>query len=72
MPDGELRSAIAGGAHNRPLRARIFEKNFGTVTAWGRLEHAIRALMLAAETGKREDVAKATDLIERACGERGS
>ena len=31
----------------------------------GALDHAIRFLLLAAETGKRDDVAAATELTER-------
>ena len=36
----------------------------------GALDHAIRFLLLAAETGKRDDVAAATELTERVLRER--
>ncbi len=45
--------------------ADLFAEVFATVTAWGTLEHAIEQLMQAATTGKRDDVAVATDAIER-------
>ena len=45
--------------------ADLFAEVFATVTAWGKLEHAIEPLMQAATTGKRADVAEATDAIER-------
>ena len=37
----------------------------------GALDHAIRFLLLAAETGKRDDVAAATELTERVLRDRG-
>ena len=36
----------------------------------GALDHAIRFLLLAAETGKRDDVAAATELTERVLRDR--
>ena len=44
---------------------------FGSVNARsGALDHAIRFLLLAAETGKRDDVAAATELTERVLRDR--
>ena len=36
----------------------------------GRLDHTVWSLLTAAETGKRSDIAEATDLIERALRDR--
>lgn len=38
---------------------------FSTVTRWGTLEYAIETLTRAGESGKREHIIAATDLIER-------
>ena len=44
---------------------------FGSVnTRWGALDHAIRLLLLAAQTGKRADIESATDQIERVLRDR--
>jgi hypothetical protein len=45
--------------------ADLFAEVFATATAWGTLEHAIERLMQAATSGKRDDIAAATDAIER-------
>ena len=42
----------------------------GSVAQSGALDHAIRFLLLAAETGKRDDVAAATELTERVLRDR--
>ena len=44
---------------------------FGSVNARsGALDHAIRLLLLAAQTGKRADIESATDQIERVLRDR--
>jgi hypothetical protein len=46
--------------------ANVLLEVFGSVNARsGALDHTIRLLLLAAETGKRADAAAATDRIER-------
>ena len=58
---------LADGRRLVTLRdaANLFSERSGTVTAWGLLEHAIRLLIAAAESGKRADIEAATDHIQR-------
>jgi hypothetical protein len=43
--------------------ANLLTAQFGTVTRWPALEHAIEQLMQAATTGKREDIKAVTDQL---------
>jgi hypothetical protein len=44
--------------------ADFFAKQFTTVTAWGPLETAIKRLIITGESGKRTDIAEATERVE--------
>ena len=57
---------LADGRHLKSLHdARTVLLDVPVNARSGALDHAIRFLLLAAETGKRDDVATATELTER-------
>ena len=59
---------LADGRHLKSLddARTVLPDVFGSVNARsGALDHAVPFLLLAAETGKRDDVAAATELTER-------
>jgi hypothetical protein len=43
--------------------ANLFAAKFGTIRRWAALEHCIELLMVAATTGKRDDIKAATDQL---------
>ena len=49
---------------------RLIQLDVSVNARSGALDHAIRFLLLAAETGKRDDVAAATELTERVLRDR--
>jgi hypothetical protein len=62
---------LADGARVKSLHdARTVLLDVPVNARSGALDHAIRFLLLAAETGKRDDVAAATELTERVLRER--
>ena len=62
---------LADGAQVKSLHdARAVLLDVSVNARSGALDHAIRFLLLAAETGKRDDVAAATELAERAFRDR--
>ena len=74
LPDYSLKLAremkIAGGPTVTTLgeAATVLAKQFSDVLAWSVLGHATELLMIAAETGKRSDIAAATDALEHVFG----
>jgi hypothetical protein len=63
---------LADGRHMKSLHdARTVLLDVSVNARSGALDHAIRFLLLAAETGKRDDVAAATELTERVLRDRG-
>ena len=63
---------LADGRHLKSLHdARTVLLDVSANARSGALDHAIRFLLLAAETGKRDDVAAATELTERVLRDRG-
>ena len=62
---------LADGRHLKSLHdARTVLLDVSVNARSGALDHAIRFLLLAAETGKRDDVAAATELAERVLRDR--
>ena len=62
---------LADGAQIKSLHdARAVLLDVSVNARSGALDHAIRFLLLAAETGKRDDVAAATELTERVLRDR--
>ena len=62
---------LADGRHVKSLHdARTVLLDVSVNARSGALDHAIRFLLLAAETGKRDDVAAATELTERVLRDR--
>ena len=57
---------LADGTQLKTLKhaADFFAKQFATVTRWGPLEIAIEMLIVAGESGKRDDIAAATEQVE--------
>ena len=63
---------LADGRHMKSLHdARTVLLDVSVNARSGALDRAIRFLLLAAETGKRDDVAAATELTERVLRDRG-
>ena len=63
---------LADGRHLKSLHdARtVLLDVFGSVNARSALDHAVPFLLLAAETGKRDDLAAATEQIEHVLRDR--
>jgi hypothetical protein len=62
---------LADGRHLKSLSdARTVLLDVSVNARSGAFDHAIRFLLLAAETGKHDDVAAATELTERALRDR--
>ena len=63
---------LADGRHMKSLHdARTVLLGVSVNARSGALNYAIQFLLLAAETGKRDDVALATELTERVLRDRG-
>ena len=66
------RITLADGTRLKTLKdaADFFGNQFSTVTRWGPLEIAIEMLIAAGQSGKRDDIAAATDQVEIVLRER--
>ena len=63
---------LADGTRLKTLKDAVdfFGNQFSTVTRWGPLEIATEMLIAAGQTGKRKDIAAATEQVEIVLRER--